>query len=645
MGKTHTMTNRFSRRTTLLSLGGALVAFSSQAKANESRPSSKDAFSFILVDQFGYLPHRAKIAHIRDPHFGYDADQSFSPSPLYEVVDARSKKVVFKADITSWKAGKIDESSGDKVWHFDFSALQKEGSYFIRDSVTKARSQSFRIDKNTYAPVLRAAMRTFYYQRATTEKLAAYAGKEWVDSLSHAGPLQDKNARLFSAPNDPSTERDLSGGWYDAGDYNRYTNWHAGYILSFLNIYQENKAIWAEDWAIPESGNGVPDIIDEIKWGIDWLIKMQNQDGSLLSVLGVSHASPPSSAKGQSLYGPASTSATALSAAAFAYAAHIFSRFKGFEAYAEDLKTRALKAWAWASANPSVVFRNNDEAYGSKGLAAGQQEVSDNGRMNYRLTAAIYLFALTGDATYHDFFLAHYRNHNPVKNRQIGPYNMFNTQAILAYTRLESANNEAKKVILEAFSAAMQSGSNWNAALSQKDPYGAAIGSYHWGSSYVKGYQGYLFITVADHLIGSYSTDEAFKMASPYLHYMHGVNPLAKVYLSNMGAFGAHNSVDQFYHGWFHHGSLLWDSVRESTYGPPPGFVAGGVNPYYKWDKACPALKACGAAPLSPPVGQPAQKAYADFNESWPVNSWEVTENSNGYQLAYLSLLSRFVSS
>jgi endoglucanase len=123
------------------------------------------------------------------------------------------------------------------------------------------------------------------------------------------------------------------------------------------------------------------------------------------------------------------------------------------------------------------------------------------------------------------------------------------------------------------------------------------------------------------------------------------MNPLGKVYLSNMGAFGAENSIDQFFHSWFADGSALWDSVSGSTYGPAPGFLVGGPNPsQYDWDDRCPGISPlCGPARPSPPYGQPAQKAYLDFNTGWPLNSWPLSENSNGYQTAYIRLLARFV--
>jgi hypothetical protein len=129
-----------------------------------------------------------------------------------------------------------------------------------------------------------------------------------------------------------------------------------------------------------------------------------------------------------------------------------------------------------------------------------------------------------------------------------------------------------------------------------------------------------------------------------YLHYLHRANPLGTVDRSHMGTVGAENSVDQVDHSWFADGSALWDSVTSSTFGPPPGFVVGGPNPSYNWDDRCPGVSAqCGAAVPVPPAGQPAQKSYRDFNTSWPLNSWSVTENSNGYQTHYIRLLAQYV--
>lgn len=144
--------------------------------------------------------------------------------------------------------------------------------------------------------------------------------------------------------------------------------------------------------------------------------------------------------------------------------------------------------------------------------------------------------------------------------------------------------------------------------------------------------------------------ETARKAAIGYINYIHGVNPLRFVYLSNMFRYGADQGVREFYHTWFANGSSKWDRVGVSQYGPAPGFLTGGANPSYDWDGCCPGNcgssnnnALCTSMSITPPKGQPNQKSYKDFNTSWPLNSWSVTENSNGYQISYIRLLSKFV--
>ena len=112
---------------------------------------------------------------------------------------------------------------------------------------------------------------------------------------------------------------------------------------------------------------------------------------------------------------------------------------------------------------------------------------------------------------------------------------------------------------------------------------------------------------------------------------------------------GGENCVNEFYHTWFGNGSAKWDRVGVSTYGPAPGYLVGGPNPSYDWDSCCPGNcggsnnTVCNSESLTPPKGQPNQKSYKDFNTSWPLNSWSVTENSDGYQIGYIRLLAKYV--
>jgi hypothetical protein len=175
------------------------------------------------------------------------------------------------------------------------------------------------------------------------------------------------------------------------------------------------------------------------------------------------------------------------------------------------------------------------------------------------------------------------------------------------------------------------------------DPYLAYVADYTWGSNAHKARTGCLQYDVISFGIDANKEADARRAAERYIHYIHGVNPLGLVYLSNMGESGAAKSATTFFHTWFADKSPLWDEVGVSTYGPPPGFLVGGPNPSYDWDAVCPGNALCPSARLSPPYGQPPQKSYANFNDSWPVNSWSVTENSDGYQVYYLRLLSKFV--
>jgi endoglucanase len=252
---------------------------------------------FIIVDQFGYLPDSKKVAVMRDPQVGFDADESFTPGQNYVVVNAVTGEQVLSGKPVLWNMGVTDASSGDKAWHFDFSSVTEPGRYFILDKDQNLRSFEFEVSPIVYNELLKHAVRSFYYQRLGFPKEAQYAGTAWADGASHIGPLQDKNCRLFSDKNNAATELDLSGGWYDAGDLNKYTSWTANYVVEMMKAYLEKPNAWGDDYNIPESGNGIPDLLDEAKWGIDFLLRMQRPDGSVLCVVSESHASPPSSAR------------------------------------------------------------------------------------------------------------------------------------------------------------------------------------------------------------------------------------------------------------------------------------------------------------------------------------------------------------
>ncbi len=613
------------------------ISFYSKAQAPETS-------KFITVDQFGYLPNSKKVAVIRNPVIGYDSLETFIPGSVYAVVNNETKEQVFSSAPVIWQIGNTDASSGDKAWWFDFSALKDEGKYYVLDVDSNLRSFEFEIRENIYENVLIQAVRTFFYQRSGFAKETPYASPEWADAASH---LQDKKARDFLKKSDASTETDVSGGWYDAGDFNKYTSWTANYVTDFMKAFLENPGVWGDNYNIPESGNNIPDILDEAKWGIDHLLRLQRPDGSMLSVVGASHASPPSAAKGATYYGTPNTSGTLNSAAAFAIASKVY-RSVGMKSYADSLINSALKAWKWALENPNVIYHNNSG--NTAGLAAGNQETDDYGRFMAKMEAAAYLYEITGEQQYKTFFESNYNNVHLMQWNFAYPFETTNQETLLYYTTLPGISATVKNNILIKYRSAMDAADNFAAITGKKDPYRAHIKDYTWGSNAVKSAQGLMYSTYIYYNVNAARNALAGEAAEGFVHYLHGVNPFNMVYLSNMYQYGAENTANEFYHTWFTNGSAKWDRVGKSQYGPAPGFLTGGPNPSYNWDGCCPG--GCGSSnnnticlseSISPPKDQPKQKSYKDFNTSWPLNSWSVTENSCGYQINYIRLLAAFV--
>lgn len=600
----------------------------------------------LVVDQFGYRVGAEKLAVVRSPMTGFDAGTAFTPGASYQLVDAVSGQSVFEGAPVPWSGGAVDASSGDIAWRFDFSEVATPGQYYVLDVEHQVRSDVFRIADDVYADVLAQAVRMLFYQRDGFAKEAQFAGDDWADGASYVGPGQGPACELHTG----GSPRDLHGGWWDAGDVNKYTNWSASYALGLLRSYREHPSAFADDYGIPESGNGVPDVLDELKWNLDWLVRMQGPDGSVLSIVGQDGPeyppfggdpdTSPSHVTAACHYGPASTSATLSTAAAFAFAAQVYAAHEdAFPGFADDLAARAEAAWSWAEANPAEIFYNGGV------IGAGEQEVDDHGRDIKRLQAAVFLFGLTGDTSYRAVVDANLGQTQLMNSGYLDMFAVEEQDALLEYAGTANATPARVDEILAAYAEGVASGNNLGALQDDPDPYLAYTYVYVWGSNQVKADQGNLLFDVVAYDVPGVDAAAAARAAERYVHYIHGVNPLQLVYLSTMQDFGASNSVRTIYHAWFSHGSL-WDETGVSMYGPPPGYLVGGPNPSYAWDGCCPGGCSgydCGAAPLSPPSGQPPQKSYAQFNDGWPIDSWSVTEPSNGYQIRYIRLLSKFV--
>jgi len=611
---------------------------------------------FIVIDQFGYLPESKKTAVIRNPMSGFDAGQNLpTPGATYQVVNARTNQPVFTGSPVQFSNGATDPQSGDRVWWFDFSAVTDSGRYYILDVENNIKSYPFPINETVYNHVLKHAVRMLFYQRAGCEKLAKYAGEGWADKASHMALARQRNTAISDFNNDPGiagTERDLHGGWYDAGDQHRYTPHIVGYIETLLQIYLERPEAWADDYNIPESGNGIPDLLDEIKWGLDYLLRLQEPDGSVISHVEVAHTKPPSLATKASLYQLPSTHCTLGAVLPYALGSYVFGQFPEFEEYAETLKEAALKAWDWAHvpANQNVKPVTNPDWY---------DNWSSKGMVQRRMKAAIYLYQLTGETKYSDIFVQGYRNgnnrfdlfSNNGNNGSMSQYNMGQQFFLFYVLQMDGISETVKNNIRAAFKYSFDRNNGEYAYRIGRDAYRSWIKDYNWGSNQYKSTYGSTFYLYGEHSITPANDKINKDAAEDFLHYIHGVNPFGWVYLSNMDNYGTTRSLNEIFHSWFMEDSQnRWNNAKTSKYGPAPGFLAGGPNQFNNAAPEC-CLTKCSSFPeRCKPVQylrdftNPPAKCYADTNIGWPMETWVISEPSCGYQIEYIRLLSKFVN-
>jgi len=601
--------------------------------------------NFIKVDQFGYRCNAKKVAVIADPQVGYNANESFNPSTganQYEIRDWNTDQTVFSGTIAAWNTGQTHAQSGDKCWWFDFSTFVTPGSYYVFDKGNNVGSYRFEIGDDVYEKVLPAATRMYFYNRSGFAKTAQYAGAKWTDAAAH---IQDTIVLDLNNKN----PKNLVGGWFDAGDYNKYTTFTSEVIPVLLEAYRENASAFKDNTNIPESGNGIADILDEVKWELDWLKRMQDATGNgglFLKVgsINFNEVSPPSTDKRQRYYYGECTSATLTGALDFAIAALVYKNVPTLATYGTDLQTRAEQAWTRATASTSnfTTFQTVcDNGTIKSGDADVLQGGTDNDQIELALSAAVYLYELTGKIVYKDFVESKYTIIRPYVETYWHPYRTSTCKALLKYTELSGINATVKTNILNNFKTDYASSDftlgAWN---SKKDPYMASMAdyAYRWGSNAIKGANGMMSLDKIKYL--NDANKQAYRdIAEGMLHYLHGVNPQTMVYLSNMYDFGAENSANEIYHTWFND-VTIWDNAKTSTNGPAPGYLAGGPNYWYVAESG-------GFSDITPPAGQPHQKAYKDWNTGWDgsrnVASYAITEPGIYYQAKYINMLARLM--
>ncbi len=261
-----------------------------------------------------------------------------------------------------FKAGDIvdkgrDAASLDLAWQVDFSALDQPGRYFIEGG--GARSDVFTLGQGLYDEALRAGLKQFYFQRCRTRLEKPYAlwhGDEFLrDQACH---VHDDIAWDYADYPNKKSKWQVEAGWHDAGNYEQYIASTAPTAQALLMAFEQHPELFKDaDGNIPESGNKIPDILDEAKWGLLWVLTLQEPATGAFrareAVYDWSEGKPQLERKPHWIAG-VGTASTAKSASVLAQAARVFAPWDAAFAKRCELASRA--AWKFLEQHPERIL-------------------------------------------------------------------------------------------------------------------------------------------------------------------------------------------------------------------------------------------------------------------------------------------------
>ncbi len=554
----------------------------------------------VHLNQLGYLPRASKIAIVQS------TERRALP---WQVVDSAGE--VAASGSTQVKGPDVD--SGDEVHWADFSALTREGEGYRLIVGGEQASFPFRIAPRVYLPLQKAAFSYFYHNRSGTPIEIPWAGDwKWTHGPGH---LSDADVGCAA---DCGYRLNALGGWYDAGDHGKYVVNGGISVWTLLNLYERTRHLHGDTAALddgalimPESQNGIPDVLDEARWEIEFLLAMQVPPGHEKS--GMAHHKlhdsawstlgrvPPERWKERYLH-PPSTAATLNLAAT---AAQCFRLWRELDAeFAERCRVAAVRAWNAAQRFPAVYAVN----YGG----GGGGPYDDNDVSDELYWAACELFLALGTEELLEVVRSsphHLRFPTETGHERVKHHTSMTWQATAALGAISLAvvPSSLPQAEVAQLRAAIARAADAYLALIEQQGYRTPIargsnGHYPWGSNSLVANNAIVLALAHD-----FTREQKYREgALEGLGYLLGRNPLSFSYVSGFGELALENPHHRF---WAH-------QKRSSFPHPPPGALAGGPNSRLQ-DPTSGRLKGC--AP---------QRCYVDHIDAWAVNEVAINWNA-----------------
>ena len=516
-------------------------------------PDREKQYPVIKVNQTGYELNHNKYALVScfPGAFALSANTEF-----YVINDRGERKFSGKLQQLSRTA---DASSGEIVYRADFSALNEPGTYYI--SITNPRindSLKFNIARNVYNGLLADTLKYFYFQRQGIDLEQRYAGVFARKNL-HPG---DRTVRRYSQRREAGAPVfDISRGWYDAGDFGKYFPPAASTVTDLLFAYELFPQLFPDNhFNIPESANGVPDILDEIKWELDMMLKMEdgstggfyeaaNYEGDTIYLIDTNGVNGAGNTK--------STIATAWAAGVFAHAYTVYKNIPVYKAFADQCLAAARRAWTYLEARP------NEHSWVNGAGRSYYYDAADTAKIKFLAAAALYRAA--GEDKFQKYVVDNYRGFN--YSREFNAYQVVTIGDIgtgfLHYAMSPNPNSAVIRFFREKFEGFE------NIVLKTYNekawPTALVDWAYFWGSN-----KPVVRIPVELYMCNKVlnkDTAKSIQVLRDSVNYILGINPLSFSFISGFGE----NSVKNIYSGIF---------SNDNIFEVPKGYLAGGANQY-----------------------------------------------------------------
>ncbi len=526
----------------------------------------KMACDVIHINQLGYRLNDTKTVIVTG-HY-----------KSFQVINADNDEIIFEGPL---KFRADDIPTLESVYWGDFSEIKESGNYYI-SIPDVGRSYTFPIGGHVYQQVKDGLLKGLYYQRCGVALDEKYAGP-WKHAACHT-----TLAYLYE---NPTIKLDVCGGWHDAGDYGRYTVPAAHAVADLMLAYELFPQSFKETIHIPESGNGVPDILNETRFELEWMMKMQDaKSGGVYHKVGTKLFCGfimPEQDTADLYISPISSPATADFAAVMAMASRIYKPFD--KTFSSKTLLAAEKAWAWLDAHPEMIGFRNPPDINTGGY-------SDRNDTDERFWAAVELYKTTGKQSFHDIVKKQY----PEMNKMGLGWAQMDGFATISYLFMDPVLQD-KKVYQDMYQTVLTKADEIQAQCA-KDGYGISLltTEYKWGSNMIVANHAMILI-IANKLTKKKEYQDS---ALAHLHYLLGCNALNKCYVTGYGSVPVMHP---------HHRP----SGANPAANPVPGLLSGGPNGGLNDGIARSKLE-----------GQPPAKCYIDETGSFSTNEIAIYWNT-----------------